>query len=53
MERKIYLMTKIITRINHYFLADEGEYIPASDLAIFYGVMLGFPVYTLLILLIA
>lgn len=45
-------MTTIITRLNHYFLADEDESIPASDFAIFYGVMLGFPAYVLAILLI-
>lgn len=46
-------MTKIITRINHYFIADEGEHIAASDFAIFYGVMLGLPTYALTILLVA
>lgn len=46
-------MTRIITRINHYFIADEGEDIAASDFAIFYGVMLGLPTYVLVILLIA
>ena len=46
-------MSKIISRINHYFIADENEHIPASDFIIFYGVMLGLPSYALAILLIA
>lgn len=46
-------MTKIISRINHYFIADEGEHVSASEFVFFYGVMLGLPTYTLAILLIA
>lgn len=51
MERTIHFMSKIISRINHYFIASEDEHIPASDFIIFYGVMLGLPIYTMIILL--
>jgi len=47
------LMSKIFSRINHYFIASEEEHIPVSDFITFYGIMLGIPTYTLAILLAA
>ena len=46
-------MLNIISRIKHYFIADEGEEVSASDYAIFYGVMLGLPAYAAAIIFIA
>lgn len=46
-------MSRMISRINSYFIADEDEHIPASDFIIFYGMLLGLPSYALAILFIA
>lgn len=42
----------LFKRLNSYFIADQGEDIAASDLIVFWGVMLGLPTYAALVILI-